>query len=196
VNASAPALAREGEVQSKIRKIRTFGRVARVPCAAIFGFWLVALLFLPIPAIFGMEIPSPDGTPGWTVEMKRWALPFVYALAAVGLASVYQFYRLFGNLASGDIYTAENVRRVRNIGLLGLLGAVLGILIPIAWSAFYTYVFVDPSPAQAKNWFSLSETLGSFIVAGIILLCSWIMDVGLNEKDHAEALQRDADLVI
>jgi hypothetical protein len=46
VNVSAPALTREGEVQSKIRKVRTFGRIARIAriarvvCAAIFGFGL------------------------------------------------------------------------------------------------------------------------------------------------------------
>jgi hypothetical protein len=40
VNVSAPALTREGEVQSKIRKVRTFARIARVVCAAIFGFGL------------------------------------------------------------------------------------------------------------------------------------------------------------
>ena len=32
--------------------------------------------------------------------------------------------------------------------------------------------------------------------AGLVLLASWIMDVGLYEKEHADALQRDADLVI
>ena len=34
------------------------------------------------------------------------------------------------------------------------------------------------------------------LTAGLILLVSWVMDVGLYEKDHADALQRDADLVI
>jgi hypothetical protein len=38
--------------------------------------------------------------------------------------------------------------------------------------------------------------LTSFFAAGLILLASWIMDVGLYEKEHADALKRDADLVI
>ena len=43
---------------------------------------------------------------------------------------------------------------------------------------------------------SPSESVSSFFAAGLILLVSWIMDVGLYEKDHADALRRDADLVI
>jgi hypothetical protein len=44
--------------------------------------------------------------------------------------------------------------------------------------------------------FPWSEALSSAVSAGLLLLVSWIMDVGLHAKDHADALQRDADLVI
>lgn len=196
MNASAPAPAREVEVQSKVRRIRMFGRIARVPCAAIFGFGVVGIVFMAIPATLGMPIQGPEATQAWTPQMKLWALPLAATIAGVWLGSIYQFYRLFGNLAAGAIYTAENVRRVRNLGLLGLAGAVLGLLISLAWRTLYGYVFVDPSPSQPAEWFSFSETLGSFISAGSLLLISWVMDVGLYEKDHADALQRDADLVI
>ena len=43
---------------------------------------------------------------------------------------------------------------------------------------------------------AFGELLSSFVAAGLVLLVSWIMDIGLYEKDHADALQRDADLVI
>jgi hypothetical protein len=43
---------------------------------------------------------------------------------------------------------------------------------------------------------SLSEWLSSIFAAGLVLLASWIMDIGLYEKDHADALERDAELVI
>jgi hypothetical protein len=43
---------------------------------------------------------------------------------------------------------------------------------------------------------SLSALFSSFATAGLVLLASWIMDVGLYEKDHADALQRDAELTI
>lgn len=195
MNASAPALTREDEVRSKIRKVSTFGRYARVVCSALFGFGLVGAVFMWIPAMLGVAVAGPGGT-AFTPEQKWWGLCMMAATSGVGLAIVYQLYRLFGNLAAGTIYSAETVRRVRYVGILWLLWAVLGILMPLAWAVLTELVFVEPGSSQVQHAFSLSETLSSFVAAGLILLVSWIMDVGLYEKDHAAELQRDADLVI
>jgi hypothetical protein len=206
LNASASAIPREDEVQSKIRKVRQFGRIARVVCAAIFGFGLVgslALLLIFVPT----HIPGPIKGNGGAYELLaglltplqlKWAVSLgTSILAGVWLAAVYQLYRLFGNLAVGAIYTPENVRRVRNVGLLFLLLAVLaGIVLPAA--LVFAHGFFDASvPIDLERLFpSLPELLGDFVSPGLILLASWIMDVGLYEKDHADALRRDADLVI
>lgn len=153
MNASAPALPREDEVQSKIRKVRQFGRIARFVCAAIFGFGLVgtvAVLVIAVPT----NIPGPiKGNGGaWDIlnslfnpyQVKLFAALGVSALAGVWLASVYQLYRLFGDLAVGVIYTPENVRRVRHVGLLLLLLAVLmDIVIPAAFVVAHGYI--EPS---------------------------------------------------
>ena len=184
MNASASTLTREGEVQSRIGKIRAFSRVARVVCSALFGFGLVGCAGMLLINILGIFLP----------KVGRVA-PFTPHLLIVGvwLASVYQLYRLFGNLAAGAIYTPENVRRVRNVGFLWLLAAVLSIVIPIASTALVSSGSTVLDVGAAFSW---QETLSSLISAGLVLLASWIMDVGLYEKDHAEALQRDADLVI
>jgi len=187
VNASASAVAREGEVQSNIRKVRTFGRNARVACAALFGFGLVGSVVMLFFVALGPKLI--------TAQLKVWAVLVTGVLSGVGLSAVYQLYRLFGNLAAGEIYTAENVRRVRQVGLLWLLWAVLGILIPVASASLVALGYIDAwRPFQSEPVFS--QSLSSLVAAGLILLVSWIMDVGLYEKDHADALQRDADLVI
>jgi hypothetical protein len=197
VNASASASTREGEVQSKIRKISTFGRSARVVCAALFGFGLVAGVVVSLVGVLGIFFPGPGSGQGLTPEQKIWALPTAALFFGVWLAGMYQLYRLFGNLAAGAIYTAENVRRVRNVGLLWLLLAVLGILIPVAWALLIRIGIIEPSmPPKLETWLSWPKSLNSFVTAGMILLVSWIMDVGLYEKDHADALRREADLVI
>jgi hypothetical protein len=42
----------------------------------------------------------------------------------------------------------------------------------------------------------LPELFSSFATAGLLVLASWIMDVGRYTKDHADALQHDAELTI
>ena len=197
MNASAPALTREVEVQSKIRKISTFSRFARVVCSALFGFGVVGIVGLTLVGVVSLIFQGPLTDSSVTPAQKLTSLPMAAVVVGCWLAVVYQFYRLFGTLAAGSIYTTENVRRVRVIGLLSLALAVLGVLIPVVWAVLVRIGLVEPFlQVKAEILFSWSETLGSFVTAGLILLVSWIMDVGLYEKDHADALQRDADLVI
>jgi hypothetical protein len=190
VNASASAIDREGEVQSRIRKVRTFSRGARVVCSALFAFGLVGAAVGLLMAVFGPKLT--------TVEQKLWVGLVLVTLVGAWLIAIHQLYRLFTNLAKGVIYTPENVRRLRLVGLLWLLGSLLAIVIPFTSSALVSAGFIDTSfPFKGMFAFpSLSEWLSSIFAAGLVLLASWIMDIGLYEKDHADALERDAELVI
>jgi len=207
VNASDPALSREGEVQSKIRKVRTFGRAARTLSAALFAFGLVGTVGVLLSIVFGPVFGSGSGLglPGFenvttaqltTPALKAWAFVGVSLMTGFSLAAVHQLYRLFGNLAAAAIYTPENVRRVRYVGLLTLLSAVAGIVIPVGTAALVASGFLDASVPFSSEFVFTAQSLSTLISAGLILLASWIMDVGLYEKDHADELRRDADLVI
>ena len=137
MSASAAALPREGEVQAKIRKVRAFGRNARAVCAALFWLALVGIVILPliavitrtgtdVGAVVPANVPRPDGDGGTYDVLQALLSPLQLILAVfvimgvvigVWLAALRQLHRLFGNLAAGAIYTPENVRRVRNVGL-------------------------------------------------------------------------------
>jgi hypothetical protein len=218
VNPTASALPREDEVQAKVRKVRAFGRNARVVCAALFWLALAGIVIVPLIAVIvrtGTDIggtvvptnvPGPTSGDGGTFDVLQALLSplqlvvsvflVVGVVIGVWLAVLRQLHRLFGNLAAGAIYTPENVRRVRNVGLLLLLWAVLGLVIPTA--LVVARGLIDASvPMDLDRVFpSLPELFSSFATAGIVLLASWIMDVGLYVKDHADALQHDAELTI
>jgi hypothetical protein len=197
MNASVAALPREHDVQSKIQKVSTFSRYARVVCSAAFGFGVVGSALAILVGALSIFIPALPSDAGMAPHQKMWALPLFALTATVWLGVVYQLYRLFGDLASGSIYTAANVRRVRLVGLLWLLSAVLGVLIPLAWAGLVASGLVEPSdPPKLQRWLSWPDSIAAFGSAGLILLISWVMDIGLYEKDLAAALQRDADLVI
>jgi len=196
VNASAPSLDREVEVQSEIQKVRRFSHYARVVCSVIFGFGVVGIIFTMLAATFGLFFPKIHAATAaleMTPQLKMLTTLVSSVTAGVMLAGVYQLYRLFGNLSAGAIYTPENVRRVRYLGILTLLWAVVAIAIP---SALFVLDFQDASLPQSLLVFPWVESLNSVVSGGLLLLVSWIMDVGLHTKDHADALQRDADLVI
>lgn len=199
MNASASSLDREVEVQSEIKKVRRFSLYARVACSALFGLGLVGVVFMLLVAALGLFFPKVHSVTtalAMTPQLKMWMTLLTGVLAGVMLAAVYQLYRLFGNLAAGAIYTPENVRRVRHLGLLSLLWAVLAIAIPFASTALFALGILDASIAESLLVIPWSESLSSAVSGGLLLLVSWIMDVGLHAKDHADALKRDADLVI
>jgi hypothetical protein len=196
VNASASSLDREVEVQSEIQKVRRFSHYARVVCSAIFGFGLIGVGVQLLIATLGLFVPTvhtATTTLAMSPQMKMLETLLTSVMFAVVLAGAYQLYRLFSNLSAGAIYTSENVRRVRRLGLLSLLWAVFAIAIPCALFALDFHEASLPSSLLAFPW---PEALNSAVSAGLLLLVSWIMDVGLHTKDHADALQRDAELVI
>jgi hypothetical protein len=205
VNASVSVLPREEEVQSKIRKVRAFGRNARSVCVVLFGFGLIAIAIMLFIAVRSNVTAPASRTGGVTailvsplapLQLKVWTILSVGVGIGVWLAAVLQLYRLFGNLAAGAIYTRENVRRVRHVGLLWLLLAVLNIVLPATLIVANGFVDAPVSIDLDRVFPSFGELFNSFAAAGLVLLVSWIMDVGLYEKQHADALRRDADLVI
>jgi hypothetical protein len=58
VNASAP-VAREVEVQARIRKVSTFSRYARVVCSALFGFGLVGIVCATLFGVLRLIFQGP-----------------------------------------------------------------------------------------------------------------------------------------
>jgi multisubunit Na+/H+ antiporter MnhC subunit len=205
VNASVSPLPREEEVQSKIQKIRSFGRNARSVCAVLMGLTLILIAVVLVVVLLpnGAAGPSISGnvyeilsSPVSPLLLKMWVLVGVVVGIGVWLAALLQLHRLFGSLATGAIYTSENVRRVRNVGLLALLWAVGNIVFPATRIVAHGFISA-PVPMDLDRVFpSSGEIFTSFATAGLVLLVSWIMDVGLYEKQHADALRHDADLVI
>lgn len=203
MNASASALPRNDEVQSKIRKIQTFGRNARFVCAVLFGFGLLATVTLILVTILGSRSNGADGgvddlltslrTP---LPFKAWMLLLMAAVIGIWVTVLYQLYRLFGNLAAGAIYTPENVRRVRRVGHVLLLFPVVSIVIS-ATLLVAKRLLGATGPSDLDRLFpSFSQLLICCLAAGLLLLVSWIMDVGRYEIERADTLRRDADPAI
>jgi hypothetical protein len=75
--------------------------------------------------------------------------------------------------------------------------AVLDIILPIGSIILLHAGLVDEAAVtkQPRLIFGTSN-LPSFITASLILLASWIMEVGRKTTDEAERMRREAELVV
>jgi hypothetical protein len=194
----------------QIRNVRKFGRYARPFCAlfavtfallALWALWNIATG--PTGSGFKVGLGAYDvtGDHMTTVQVKAWSAIVVTAVFGILLVGLVQLYRLFGNLALGAIYTKENVHHIRQVGLLALAMAVLQIILPMISYVLLQTGFIDPAlvTSSGEEGGRLEfgpHSLGGFISAALVLLVSWIMDVGRQTADDAEAMRREADLVI
>ena len=172
------------ETEAQIRNIRKFGGYAH-SVSALAGAFLVmnfvisvwVILSAPSSISFKVALGAYSVTPDHlsTIQLKTWAFAVVTTVFAILLAVVLHLKRLFSHLAAGSIYTRENVFHLRRVGILALAMAVLQLALPMIS-------------------FALVDTV--FIMAALVLLASWIMDVGRQTTDDADAMRREADLVI
>ncbi len=110
-------------------------------------------------------------------------------------------YRLVKRLAEGSIYTKQNVYHLRQIGWASMALAVMQLLLPLISLGLAELGVIDrtlvmfTAPANGVPAF-VGPPLSGVLTAALILLASWIMDVGRQVSDDAEAMRREADLVI
>ena len=201
------------ETEAQIRNIRKFGTYARsasgiAGAVLVFSFLLLAwnILAGPISSSVrvGLGAYSVTGDHLTTIEIKAWAFVVVTSIFGILFAVVLHLQRLFAHLAAGSIYTRENVRHLRRVGILALAMAVLQLVLPLFTVALVDGGFID----RALVTLTESRTSGigilvlgpaslsGFAMAALVLLASWIMDVGRQTADDANAMRREADLVI
>ncbi|HEX6998812.1 MAG TPA: hypothetical protein VF322_11760 [Gammaproteobacteria bacterium] len=191
--------------KGEAEKIRRFGRYAHALClaviaaAALFTVWLACtILFAPGPAgvrvSLGPYFITADKIT--TAGIKLYALLVTALVSGLMLAALLALRALFADLAAGAIYTQENVARIRRLGLLTLATAVAGIVVPVASTALVAAGWIDAASVTRSQHAAGPDSFSLFITGGLILLASWIMEVGRQASDEAEALRREAELVV
>lgn len=190
---------------AEVGKIQKFGRYAQASCVVAFA--MVAMMG-PATIVYVLL------TPGWEgfavhlgpydmrgdivppLGLQIWALICSAVLFPLGILALCFLYALFGALGRGEIYTLPNVRRIRRVGELVLALAVLQIVLPMT-SLLLLNMGVIPATAVSFVDFSIRpDSFTLMIAAGLILLISWIMEIGRRTSEDAEHLRREAELVV
>lgn len=195
----------KAHTQNRVRQVQTFSRVARWVCS---GF-LAAVLMVSLWAIYSILAGPTDwhfrivlgqiaftGDQIDTLALKVWLTLLVGVGLCITARLLWLLHGLFGNLARGEIYTQGNAQRLRSVGWLVLACACLQVLVPLLTIMLLATRIIDWSQATHTGETLSAATVASFVVAGVIMLVSWIMDVGLEVSEEAETLRREAELVV
>ena len=100
---------------------------------------------------------------------------------ALLLTALYRLARLFGNYARGEIFTRASVRELRLVGYVAVAYAIFQLVLFVAGLAMVAGGVVE-SPARLP----VDLPIGPVVVAGFILLLSWVMDVGAELREENE----------
>jgi len=208
------------ETEARIRTVQKFGKNARQFCALaatmsaiwMLGTWAKILLgprtenvlFNPTGGGTRIEVGTifiVNADQLVTVSSKIWAFVVATVVSGIFLWMLFHLYRLFKQLEAGSIYTKQNVYRLRQVGWLSMALAVIPVILPsislgLAQIGLIDSTLVTFDPSGNGTPVLMGQSLGGLITASLILLASWIMDVGRQVSDDAEAMRREADLVI
>ena len=182
------------ETAAKLQKVKKYSASLRDLFKFFFVIGLVGWAVLAIagwlldPSVvrIGHLVYSGD-----SITLTVRVVGYVYNTlsAAIGLKATYHVMKLFALYAEGKIFSAENVRQIRQVGIAVLLFAplaVLALFVPlIAPGADGS----SPTISAGPGWVGGGRAFESVISGTIILVVSWIMDVGRE-------LREEQDLVV
>jgi hypothetical protein len=199
------------ETEARIRSVQRFARNGWQFCAlaaTMLGIFAVAswLKIFGGARMGGTRIDvgtffSINADQLTTVSSKVWTFVVVTVFLVLTAWMLVHLYRLFKRLEAGSIYTKQNVHHLRQVGLVSMAIAVIQLLLPlitfglveVGWIDRVFVTFVEP--ANGVPMF-VGGSLSGLITASLILLASWIMDVGTVVSEDADAMRREAELVI
>ena len=198
------------ETEARIRSVQKFARNGWQACAlagALLGIFTV-MAFAQIvsgPRLSGTGINvgpvSVTADQLATVSSKVWTFVVLTVFMSLTAWMLLHLYRLFKQLEAGSIYTKQNVYHLRQVGLASMAVAVFQFLLPLIAFGLAELGWIDGSfvtSVGAGNGVPtlVGQSLSGLVTASLILLASWIMDVGRVVSEDADAMRREADLVI
>ena len=185
------------DTAERLRRVQKYSAYVRGVFWFLFVLGAAIWMITSIIALEGVFNPRPDPSlrignteyHGEAITGFVRAIGYVYASLGVIVALKLTFHlaRLFSLYADGKIFSVENVRQIRQIGITLLL-------FPALWVAGLALPEVLPavgatSAGGAPVFAQFVGTVQSGVLGLIVLIVSWIMDVGRQ-------LREEQDLVV
>src|SRR4029077_3562615 len=128
-----------------------------------------------------------------TPAVKIWSMLFIAILFAPYFRGALHLRALFANFVRSEIDTQENVRHVRQLGLLGLAIPVLaGLLMGVSWVLVQRGVIDKSLVTDERPSVNLLAIPAYFVTPLLLVLASWIMEVGRKTRAEADDMRHEA----
>lgn len=187
------------ETEKKLAQVRKYSASLRTLFKVLFALMalagLAALAFVTLPG----DVPRNLKVAG-VLHRGDEVTPLIRIVAVIGivlgiglaLKLNYHLIRLFDLYARGEIFMADNVRQIRQIGISVFLFIFLWLFELIAKVVLHAAVspaVVGTAAGDATR--SIDINLGGapfgLAIAGIVIMVvSWIMDVGRELREEQE----------
>ena len=174
-----------GFANKDFEKVRKYSGYARHICTALLALFAAGVGFLLLAGLRGTASAS----------MKYWFVMLAFSVVLTGCFT-WLLRRLFGNLAHGEIFSIRNVECIRRIAFLFAGIGAWRLFSPLLYKGLVANQLLEPVKGGEITGAFISNSFMAFAVAGILLLASWIMQVGLGMRNEADELKREAELVV
>jgi hypothetical protein len=181
----------EPDPPKEMAKVQRYSRYAQACCLVLF---VVLVMAGPVTVLVAFFMVGVDFYVSWpSVGLMAVGRVLTFALAAVAIGYLYA---LFGDLGRGQIYTVANVRRIGRVGAVLIAFGVLEIVFPLLSALLLRTGIVPP---QAAPYLSLDlppQSLLLLLAGSLVMLSSWILEVGRRTADEAAHLRSEAELTV
>lgn len=188
------------ETQEKLDKVKKYSASLRTVFAVAWGILAFAGfigLIIILTANESQRMPTniQFGDASFIGDEITWTVKIVVAIGlvlslAIALKLLHHLRRLFGHYARGEIFTPETVRQIREIGIAVFLFTavwgyelladnVLGVPAAVRGAA--------ETGMEVRGWgIGLPAPLGPVLAGIMIVVVSWIMDVGRELREEQD----------
>ena len=175
-------------VEARLEKVKRISRGAKRAC-----YWLMGLVLLiaALTVLASLTLPGSPScarngvqAPGCG-ELSSQALTFLFVAlsggVALALTGLHRLARLFGNYSRGEIFTRGSVREIRLLSYVAVAYVVFQLVLFVA--------MLSLNAGGADGWpreLRFDFPIGSALVATLLTLLAWVMDVGAELREENE----------
>jgi DUF2975 family protein len=168
----------------KVRKLSRFGNAACI--ALMIATCLVAGVLVPVGLAFPEHTTCDFGAGSqpcgdWSAGERGVAFGLLTIGAALFFTGLYYLSRLFRNYARGEIFTRDSVWQIRRIGWTVFVFGALQVVLLVA-----SLVLIGTDQIARPEHRPISLPFAAFISGGLIILVSWVMELGTELREEHE----------